>query len=749
MKTDELNNSLLDFAETLLDENHTLSIRMKGYSMYPTLKAGDIGMLDKCSPEELKIGDIVVFKAHDKLIAHRLIEVFHKDEVRMFMTKGDKNCYKDAPFTDEMLMGKITSFQRGNRTIKTDSRRMKFQRFLSLRVPNLTIPFYNVFLRLNNRFVSLKSGTHSLKQNLSVIIPSSGKEIGINAIISVLQGVVPFVIIVLVKKLIDFLTKTQALTESQYYRFISLLIFTALIFLLSGILSEFRAYFSEKLSQSITRQIYIKLHRKHASLDLSHYENPAEQDKIHRAVQEASFRPIKIINELLTALKSVAASLFLVGIFFTIRWYLVVLMLIAIVPGVWVRLKFSRKQYKLKESQSTREREMYYYNRILTGFPFAKELKLFGFSHFFLHRFSKTQDSLFDEKISLQKSELRFEVLAQLFAVILIFFSLGYVSYLKISGFISIGTVVLFFFAFQRGYQVLNDLFMSVTRIVEDNTYLNDFRAFLNLPVQSDRKEAEIPPFSLKKEIRVEKLSFRYETSKRDALKSVNISIPYGKTVAFVGANGSGKTTLIKLLCGFYQPDAGKILFDGIDSTRIGQKVICENISAVFQDFALYNLPAIENLRLGDISLPFDLERAKKAAQAAGIDEVFRQLPEGYNTLLGNLFKGGEELSIGQWQKIAIARAFYRDAPLILMDEPSSALDADSELQIIAGLKKLSKDKTAVIVSHRLTTVEWADLIYFFQEGEVVESGSHHELMQLKGKYYSLFQTANKRLKDS
>jgi ATP-binding cassette subfamily B protein len=747
MKTDELNNSLLDFAETLLDENRTLSIRMKGFSMYPTLKAGDIGMLDKCSPEELKIGDIVVFKAHDKLIAHRLTDVFHKNEVRMFMTKGDKNLYKDAPFTGDALVGKITLFQRGNRTIKTDSPKMKLHRFLSLRFPKSTIPFYNVFLRLKNRFASLQSGYRSLKQNLSVVTKSSGKEIVVNAVISVFQGVVPFVIIVLVKKLIDFLTKTSALNESQQYRFISLLILTALIFLLSGILTELRAYFSEKLSQSITRRIYKKLHAKHASLDLSHYENPAEQDKIHRAVQEASFRPIKIINELLTALKSVAASLFLVGIFLTIRWYLVVLMLIAIVPGVWVRLKFSRRQYKLKESQSTREREMYYYNRILTGFPFAKELKLFGFSHFFLQRFSKTQDSLFDEKITLQKSELRFEVLAQLFAVILIFVSLGYVSYLKLSGIISIGTVVLFFFAFQRGYQVLNDLFMSVTRIVEDNTYLNDFIAFLNLPVLSDREEAETSPFSLKKEIRVENLSFRYETSKRDALKKVNITIPAGKTVAFVGANGSGKTTLIKLLSGFYRPDSGKILFDGIDAALIGQNRVCENITAVFQDFALYNIEAIENIGLGDTSKPVDLKKAKKAAQAAGIDEVIGQLPNGYYTLLGNLFKGGEELSIGQWQKMAIARAFYRDSPLILMDEPSSALDANAELQIIAGLKKLSHAKTAVIVSHRLTTVEWADLIYFFHEGEVVESGSHQELMQLKGKYYSLFQAANKRLK--
>ncbi|MHB9142152.1 MAG: ATP-binding cassette domain-containing protein, partial [Paludibacter sp.] len=270
--------------------------------------------------------------------------------------------------------------------------------------------------------------------------------------------------------------------------------------------------------------------------------------------------------------------------------------------------------------------------------------------------------------------------------------------------------------------------------------------AFLNMPTKSNAQKNVQSHFSLKKEIKIENVSFRYESSKREALKSVNINIPAGKTVAFVGANGSGKTTLIKLLCGFYQPDSGKILFDGIDATQIGQTTVCENITAVFQDFALYNIFALENIGLGNIQTPIDLEKVKKAAKAAGIEEIIEHLPNGYNTLLGNLFNGGEELSIGQWQKMAIARAFYRDSPLILMDEPSSALDAASELQIINSLKKLSRNKTAVIISHRLTTVQWADLIYVFDEGEVLESGNHQELLALKGKYYSLFHTANEKI---
>jgi len=745
MKQQELNKQLLDFAEALLEDNHQLSYKLKGNSMYPTLKAGDIGIVEKCSLEDLKIGDIIVYKTNNILVGHRLVHISISNTKYLLTTKGDK-CYKsDIPFSNEALLGRINTFIRKKRIKKTDTIHMKMQQFIALHFSTLAIPIYDLMLRTKSKLNALWTGLKSIKNNISTISKNSEKILLINTLISVLQGILPFIVIVCIKTLIDQLTSISAQNESQRLYFIIILILTALVFLISGVLSEIRSYFSEKLSQSITRRIYEKLHWKHASLNLSHYENPAEQDKIHRAIQEASFRPIKIINELLTGIKSVAAALFLVGLFITIKWYLIAILIIAIIPGVYFRLKFSRKLYKLKEVQSTKEREMYYFNRILTGFPFAKEMKLFGFFDFFKQRFSGVQDTLFEQRITLRKSELWLNISAQIFSVLLIFLSLGFVSYLKIKGEISIGTVVLFFFAFQRGYGVLNEFFMSFTQVLEDNTFLNDFIAFLNLPTTYEQTKDNSLSFSLSKEISIENVSFHYESSKRDALKSINITIPAGKTVAFVGANGSGKTTLIKLLCGFYQPNSGHILFDGIDATQIGQPKICENISAVFQDFALYNISAINNIRLGNNRANFDVEKAKKAAKAAGISDVLEQLPNSYNTLLGNLFSGGEELSIGQWQKMAIARAFYRDASLLLLDEPSSALDAESELQIINGLKELSRDKTAVIISHRLSTVQWADIIYLFNDGEVVESGNHQELINLRGKYYSLFHSGSKQ----
>jgi len=742
MKQTDLTNQLLDFAETILDDDHSLSIKMQGYSMYPTLRAGDVGNVQKCVPEDLKIGDIIVFRSNNKLVAHRLIQIKSTKGIRFYLTKGDKNYHFDPPFTDESLVGILKTFTRKNRVIKIDALKMKIQRFNALHLSKISILFFDTILRILFYWQRLKTNLQSIQKNLAFVGKGSKKELTLNIIIAVFQGVLPFLVIVCIKALIDVLTKSTAFNKGEQQYFIFLLVITAAVFLINAILIEIRSYFSEKLSQSVTRRIFSILHKKHASLDLSHYENPAEQDKIHRAVQEASFRPIKILNEFINGIRSIAAALFMLILFVSIKWYLVVLLVASIIPSVFVRLKYSQKRYALKESQSTKEREMYYFNRVLTGFPFAKEMKLFGFSSFFLKRFSGAQDVLFDEKLSLRKTEIRAVIYSEIFAIVLIFISLGYVSLLKINGLISIGTVVLFFFAFQRGYGVLNELFKSFTQLIEDNTFLNDFMAFLTMSSKSADNQLATANFSLQKEIEIKDVSFKYESSKREALSSINIRIPAGKTVAFVGANGSGKTTLIKLLCGFYQPHTGSIMYDGVDALSVGQTKICENITAVFQDFALYNVAAFENIGLGNISAEFDLDRAKQAAKSAGIDHVIEKLPSGYATLLGNLFKTGEELSIGQWQKIAIARAFYRDSALLLMDEPSSALDAISEQQIISSLKELSQDKTAIIISHRLSTVQWADTIYFFDEGKIVESGTHEELLALKAKYYSLYKSS-------
>jgi len=724
----------------LLNDHQSVMFRMQGNSMYPNLRDGDMGVVQKCRTKDLRIGDIVVFRHNQNFVAHRLIRILQKDGKTFYIAQGDKNRKPDSPFAEENISGKITSFKRGERLMTIGGNGLSNY---MLRFRRILIPCFNLFLRIKSYHQRLNENLNSLRDNLKVIGKGCGRRFFPNALIALLQGVMPFLLIVCIKLLVDALTGIEAGTSTgaHWTSILSLLILTAAVFLINALTTVVRGYFFEKLSHSVTRRIYDMLHQKHTELDLEYYEDPQQQDKIHRAVQEAGFRPVKIMNELISLIKSASSVIIMLALFLSIKWYLVILLMVAIFPGVLVRLKYSGQRYRLKASQSPTERKMSYFNRILTGFPFAKELRLFGFSSFFLHRFSKIEDDLHDEKISLQRSEMWADIFANVFAIVLIFAALASVAYLKVAGLISIGSVVLFFFVFQRGYSVLNEIFRSMTLLFEDNTYLNDFMDFLKLPVRAKTDSAG--SFRLKNEISVKDVSFRYPTSKRDALFNVNLDIPAGKIVAFVGANGSGKTTMIKLLCGFYRPENGEIRYDDQTISEIGEVQLRENITAVFQDFALYNVPALENIALGNIGEKVSDDKVRKAAEAAGISDVLERLPEGYQTMLGHLFKEGEELSIGQWQKIAIARAFYREAPLLFMDEPSSALDVDSEKQLLESMRMLAKDKTVVIISHRLSTVQWADQIYFFDRGQVTESGNHEKLMGLKGQYYSMFQMNN------
>lgn len=735
MKNHADHSDLRELVETLLEDDHRLVFRMKGYSMFPLLRPGDKGVVEKCDPRDLRRGDIIVFYLRGMLVAHRMMQRRGDG----FLAKGDNNPGFDPLVNPSELVGRLSSNH-------PNSFRMKLFAFWALHFTFLFTFINRIHYRISTLGTSLKKHWKDFRNNFGFASRDVKGLFYLNTIISVLQGLIPFAVILLIKLLVDLLNTLPG-RETMPPMFVFLLILTGVAFLLSSVLSELKSWYSEKLSQGVARSVYARMHLQHIKLELSHYENSKELDKMHRAVQEASFRPMKLLNEVQHFLRSVAASLFLVGIFVSIRWYLVFILFVAILPGIVLKLRFSRRYHRLKEQQSPLERRMYYFNRVLTSYPFAKEMKLFGFARFFVKRFRGLQDEIFKGRMHLRGSEVRQNIAAQTFAVLIIFITLGLVAHWMVAGMLSIGTVVMFFFAFQRGYSVLNDLFKSMASLQEDSIFLND----LFLMINDGERETVKPsgsettkPFSLQRSIRVEDVSFRYVNSKRDALRSVNLTIPAGQTVAVVGANGSGKTTLIKLLCGFYLPDKGAIYYDDNSTADLGRETVCRNLSAVFQDFALYNVSANENIALGNIHHDFSAAKVQESAQQAGISSVLEALPQGYATLLGNQFLGGEELSIGQWQKLAISRAFYRDMPLLLMDEPSSALDAISEQQIIETLKALAHSKTAVIISHRLSTVKWADRIIVFDEGRVVEEGSHEELLMKKGKYAELYRETTK-----
>ncbi|MDD4554207.1 MAG: signal peptidase I [Bacteroidales bacterium] len=746
--TEPISGELFSFTEDLINSETPVKIRVTGNSMYPSLRDGDIVTIRKEAVEQLRRGDIVGIKSSGKWVAHRLLNKQTHQGALLLRTKGDC-CRRPDPVSESSrYVGKVTSFSRGGRVCNLDKIRYRLAGSFIARFSVFTTPLFQLVLRSGIYVKKFRDGFSRIIESLRFVSRGSKKQVRTSIVLSVLQGMAPFLTIYLIKLLIDSISASgEKLQDPEALRKLwILLILTGLTFLVNALLGIFGGLTRERLSQSVTRNIYRLLHEKHTTLGLAFLEDPIHQDQIHRAGQEAAFRPVKLIQSGIILIQSVISCVVISVFILMTQGYLLGLLLIALIPGFLVRIRFTTLFYHYRRNNSKEEREGHYYHRILTGRPFAKELRLFNLGEYFRSRFEKIQRRLDEQRNQLFRRRAVAEIMAQGFAIALIFISFGLVISMALRGSLSVGSVVLFFMVIQRGFSVLSTLFQSVAGLSEDTVFLRDFLEFMQLPATTVRSKSDCTIQPLRKEIRIDRVSFCYPSSDRKALDSVSMTIPFGKTVALVGPNGSGKTTLVKLLCGFYPPSEGSLYFDDTDIAACSPGASLEQITAVFQDFALYNLSAAENIRLGNVSSRQDQESLKEAARKAGIDDVLKDLPFGYDTPLGNLFDKGEELSIGQWQKMAIARAFYRNSAILILDEPTSALDSESETDLLKNITALVKDKTVLIISHRFSTIQWADIIYVLDHGSVVESGTHDQLMALQGRYYTMFESSRVRV---
>jgi ATP-binding cassette subfamily B protein len=317
-----------------------------------------------------------------------------------------------------------------------------------------------------------------------------------------------------------------------------------------------------------------------------------------------------------------------------------------------------------------------------------------------------------------------------------------FIAQRALSGSISVGDVVMYFGAFQRAQDFFREMLTGFAGLYENNLFLADFDRFLALqPAIADPPDPRPFPTPVTKGIEVRTVTFRYPGTERDVLKNVSFTIQPGEHVAIVGENGSGKTTLVKLLCRLYDPQAGAILIDDVDLREIRVNDLRDHFSVVFQDYAKFYLTARENIWLGNVSLPQDAPDITAAARRTGADAVIQALPFGYDTTLGRQFENGVDLSIGQWQKVALARAFLRQTPFIVLDEPTAALDPRAEGEVFDHFHELTRGRTAIFISHRLSTVRRADRILVIVDGQVAEAGMHDELLKRGGVYAELFET--------
>lgn len=510
--------------------------------------------------------------------------------------------------------------------------------------------------------------------------------------------------------------------------------------LMSGVIDWVRTAEAELVQDHITGLI----HRKSISADLAFYESPDFYDHLHRARDEAGRRPMVLIEKLGTVLQNGVTLIAMLAVLAGFGILLPAALLLSTIPVLAMVLRYAVKQHELRIATTSVERRIWYYDWLLTGGETAPEVRLFILGDYFEGAYRGLRKLLREKRIDLARAQGLAELVAGASTLAVTAAACAWMVFRTLRGQLSLGDLALLYQAFQQGLRLARELLQNLGELYQNTLFLGNLFEFLALEPRVVSPPTPVPvPRQLHEGIRFQNVSFRYPDRQRLALRDFELFVPKGRIVAIVGPNGAGKSTLVKLLCRFYDPETGSITIDGIDLRNFAVDELRQHITVLFQEPVHYNATVKENIGLGDLSKLSEAGLVQAAAEAAGAETFIHRLPNGYENLLGHWFDKGVELSVGEWQRLALARAFVRQAPIVILDEPTSAMDPWAEADWLRRFRDLAAGRTALLITHRFTTAMLADQIHVMDEGRVLESGSHRELIALGGRYAEWWSAQN------
>ena len=510
--------------------------------------------------------------------------------------------------------------------------------------------------------------------------------------------------------------------------------------LLREIFNQANTYFAQVLKDRFALYSDRKLLQQAIVLDLAHYERPEFHDTLDRAQKSGSTYPMRVLTTLSNIAAQTVTLASLLVLLLQFGPAIALLLFATSLPAFWIGTRFSGRRFWMLRRQTTSGRVASYLQYLLLDTAYAKEIRLFALGDYLLQRWQEIRRQFNNESADLASNYALARAGGGILANLGFYAAYGWAIVRAARGAITIGDFTMYAGAFQQTQNAIPSLLENINLLYESNLYANQYFEFLGLqPTVVSPTDPKPFPTPLQRELALQNVSFTYPGADRPVLQNICLTVRAGESVALVGANGAGKTTLLKLLTRLYDPTDGKIAIDGISLADFDLASLRSNIGILFQDFARYSLSAKENIGFGNLSERDNRDRLDTATQQAGAIATIESLPHGYETILGKAYDGGIDLSGGQWQKIGMARAFMSDAQILILDEPTAALDAIAEYEIFQQFRALTQGKTTFLVSHRFSTVRLADKIVVLDGGAIVEVGSHAELLAAEGLYARMF----------